>query len=279
MLISTDRPAITWTLPTGGSWLTDADALTNGRPSSVSRLQWLSGAQDTDSVLTLRGSWSAELVPRVLCLLGLTVPVGTLVTLAFMRPADSGYTYLEDEPSQRVVQLPDGSRCAWFVLDEDLDAVIGVEFRIHNDVDGDAVISADSTLDIGEAWIGGAVEVLHEKGWKNFQTDPSITRRSLGSQLFTSERRAYRSLQMTFVASPLPQVRGGALANGQDWETLRAQLRAAARCAVVPRFDTVAEIHRTALFGAATTADITHLTGPLYSGGLGVDEVPALPAP
>lgn len=279
MLISYNRPpSIAWSLiGAGAAWLTDADVMTNGRPAASARLQWLSGAQTTASVLTLRGTWSTALVPRVVALLGLTLPVGTLITLAFRRPADAGYTYLADVASQRVVQLPDGSRCAWFVLADGLDPVIGVEYRIHNDVDGAASIVADSTFDAGEAWVGPAVEIKHEADWRDWSTDPSINRRSLGSQLFTTQRLGYRSLQLTFVRGKLPVVRGGGLANGMDWQLLRGTLAASTRAAIVPRFDTATEIHRTAIFGAVKPGDITHLAGPDYGSGLEIDEVPAAP--
>lgn len=276
MLISYSRPAITWSLlGAGAAWLTDADALTNGRPSSVSRVQWLSGAQTTASVLTLRATLATACAPRVLALLGLTLPVGTLIRLAFRRTADSDYTYLADVPQQRVVQLPDGSRCAWFVLAAGLDEVIGVEFRLVNDVAGAAAIAASAAIDIGEAWIGPCVEVPHAADWKDIDTDPSVTRRSKGSQPFTAPARGYRSLQVPFALGKLSAVRGGALAGGADWQTLRAAVRASARVAAVPRFDTPAEIQRTALFGVARFDAIAHLAGPNYTSGIVIDEAPA----
>jgi len=281
MLISYSRPAIIWALiGPGAAWLSDdaGAALINGRPAAVSRLQWLSGAQTTASVLTLRGTWATAFAPRVLALLGLTLPAGTLITLAFRRAADAGYTYLADLASQRVVQLPDGSRCAWFVLDDGLDAVIGVEFRIANDVDGAASIAADSAFDIGEAWVGPTVEIPHTADWKDIDNDPSVQRRSKGSQPFTTEVRGYRTLQAPFALGKLPVVRGGGLANGMDWQMLRANIRASSRVTVVPRFDTAAEIHRTALFGVGRFDPIAHLSGPNYFGGIVVDEAPATAA-
>lgn len=56
MLISYDRPSdITLSLiGDGATWLSDdaGAALVNGRPASISRIQWLSGAQTTASVPT-----------------------------------------------------------------------------------------------------------------------------------------------------------------------------------------------------------------------------------
>lgn len=281
MLISYSRPAITWSLiGAGAAWLSDdaGAALTNGRPASVSRLQWLSGAQTTASILTLRGVWGSAFAPRVLSLLGLTLPVGTLITLAFRRSADAGYTYQADIASQRIVQLPDGSRCAWFVLADGLDPVIGVEFRIHNDVNGAAAIAADSTFDMGEAWVGPTVEIPHASDWKDIDNDPSVTRRSKGSQPFTAPVRGFRTLQVPFAIAQLSAVRAGGLAGGADQQLLRAATRAGQRVAAVTRFDTPSEIQRTAVFGVARFDAIAHLSGPNYISGIELDEAPAAEA-
>ncbi|MBN8922340.1 MAG: hypothetical protein BGP10_12460 [Rhodanobacter sp. 68-29] len=282
MLISYNRPPdIAWSLiGAGAAWLSDdaGAALINGRPAAASRLQWLSGAQTTASVLTLRGSWGTAIAPRVVGLVGLTLPAGTLIRLAFRRPADAGYTYLADVPQQRIVQLPDGSRCAWFVLDDGLDPVIGVEYRIVNDVYGSASIAAGAVVDIGEAWVGPTVEIPHTSDWKDLDNDPSTTRRSKGSQPFTAEVRGYRTLQVPFALAKRDAVRGGGLANGADWQLVRAAIRAGNRLVAVPRFDTAAEIQRTAVFGVARFDAIGHMQGPDYLGGITVDEAPATAA-
>lgn len=279
MLLSYNRPAITWTLAgDGAAWLTESDVLTNGRPAAAARLQWLSGAQTTASVLTLRGAWDTAFSPRLVGLLGLTLPVGTLITLAFRRAQDAGYTYLAGQASQRVVQLPDGSRCAWFLLANGADPVIGIEYRIANDVDGVATIAAGAVVDVGEAWVGPTVELAHGADWSESETDPSTVRRSKGSQVFVAEQPAYRSWHGPLVLANVAKVRGGGLAGGADWGTLRAACHGNGRVAAVPRFDSISELHRTALFGRATWDATQHLNGPLHSGGLTVDEIPASPA-
>ncbi|MEW5833661.1 MAG: hypothetical protein AB1832_01235 [Pseudomonadota bacterium] len=282
MLISYTRPnPIAWSLiGAGAAFVTDdaGGALTNGRPAEATRLQWLTGAQTTGSIFTLRGTWGTAVVPRVVGLVGLTLPAGTLITLAFRRPADAGYTYLADVPSQRVTQLPDGSRCAWFVLDAGLDPVIGVEYRIANDVDGAASIAADSTFDIGEAWVGPAVDIPHESGWGRGLTDPTTLRRSKGSQLFGREQRAWRTLQVRFTVTTVDEVAGGALANGEDWELVEAQLRAGASCVAIPRWSgiTADYLQRNALFAAATQQGaVQNSAGALYGRDYTFEEIPA----
>lgn len=282
MLISYNRPSdIAWSLIGAGSAWLSADAggaLTNGRPAAASRLQWLSGAQTTASVLTLRGTWGTAIVPRVVGLVGLTLPVGTLIRLAFRRPADAGYTYLADMPQQRVVQLPDGSRCAWFVLDDGLDPVIGVEYRLVNDVGGDALIAAGAAIDIGEAWIGPTVEIPHEAGWSRGINDPSVLRRSKGSQLFASKQRSWRTLQIQFSPDLEAAVRGNGLEGGSDWEQIEAALLGGAPCVVVPRWrgQTTDYLQRTAMLMAATKqTDIQHAAASYYNKAVSFEELPA----
>lgn len=272
MLISYNRPAdIAWSLVgTGAAFLSDdaGSALTNGRPAAATRLQWLSGAQTTASLLTVRGTWTAGVVPRVLALLGLTLPVGTLIKLAFRRSGDAGYTYLADVPQQRVAQLPDGSRCAWFVLDAGLDAVIGVEFRILNDVNGAASIVAGSAFDIGEAWVGPTFEVCAKRTMQDHLIDPTVKRRSYGSQTFQSQRLPYRSIQLEIV--PQKDVAIG------DVRYLRGQVLQGNRVAIVP---VEADVFGTALFGTAYQFDLAAMeTGKFWTAVFQADEEPAKPA-
>lgn len=282
MLISYNRPSdIAWSLIGDGSaWLSDdaGAALVNGRPAAASRLQWLSGAQTTASILILRGTWGTAIAPRVVGLVGVTLPVGTLIRLAFRRPADAGYTYLADIPQQRVVLLPDGSRCAWFVLDDGLDPVIGVEFHMVNDVNGAASITAGATVDLGEAWVGPTVEIPHEAGWSRGIADPSVLRRSKGSQLFASPQRSWRTLQVQFSPDVEADVRGDGLDGGSDWEQIEAALLSGAPCAAVPRWrgQTADYLQRTAMLMAATKQDdIQHAAGSYYSRNVTFEELPA----
>ena len=254
MLISTNRPAITWSLPTGGTWLTDADALTNGRPASVSRLSGPGGT------VTLRGSWSNAIAPRVVCLLGLTLPAGTVIKLAFRRPADADYTYLADVPSQPVMQLADGSRAAWFVLGVGLDPVIGMEYRMQATTAG--------PIDIGEAWVGSSNTYCLQHTMQDKVVDPSVRRRSYGSQPFASPRLPYRALTLDFAP-----IKDAVISNIR---TLRGTITQGASIAVVPVED---YLHDTACFGEADSLDLVALpTGKHWSSTLQMSEAPGKPA-
>lgn len=188
MLISFARPdAITWALVgTGASFLTDEGALVDGRPTSATRIQWLSGAQTTASVLTLRGTWNTAPTDIRLCgLVGLTLPVGTkIVCRRFFDLSWSG------PQTGYVVQRSDGVRVVWFYFPEDSQERTGFEFEIFNDVNGAASIPADSTFDIGEAWGGLCEEWCIRTSYDSGRDDLSVMKQSIGGQPFPVRRRA-----------------------------------------------------------------------------------------
>ena len=199
MLLSTDRPDMTWSLVgTGAAFLTDEDALTNGRPSSGTRIQWLSGAQTTASVLKLRGTWSSGLVPvRLVGLIGLNLTVGLKIIAALRHDLSWNYRPVEGV----VVERQDGVRVAWFVFDQtgdDQDEVDGIEFQIFNDAGGYAVIDADSTFDIGEAWGAPASEWCIRPSYESGRDDLSKMRKSIGGQPFPVRRRSETISQVEF---------------------------------------------------------------------------------
>lgn len=270
MLISYRRPTdIVWSLA-GATWLGDdaGEALTNGRPAAASRIA-LAG-----SSATLRGSWGTAIVPRVVALLGLTLPVGAIIAVAFRRAADAGYTYAPGAPSQPVTQLPDGSRCAWLALPAGLDPVIGVEFAISGAQAG--------PVDIGEAWIGPTVEIAHEAGWARGREDATTLRRSKGGQLFGQSATSWRTLKLNFSAADIADVSGSALLDGNaDWEQVEAALQGGQRCCVIPRWrgQSADYLQRTALFAAATQqGDVQHLSGNLFTRSYTFEELPAAAA-
>ena len=192
MLLSTDRPDLTWTLVgTGAAFLTDEDALTNGRPSSGTRIQWLSGAQTTASFLQLRGTWVSGAQPiRLAGLVGLTLPIGLKIIASLRYYSSWGYREVEGV----VVQRQDGVRVAWFVFDQNGDPgdddVAGIEFKIFNDAGGVAVIDADSTFDIGEAWAADGSEWCIRPSYESDREDLSKMRDSIGGQPFPVRRRS-----------------------------------------------------------------------------------------
>lgn len=253
MLISYSRPeSIAWSLTgAGAAFLTDEDRLTNGRPESGTRIQWLSGAQTTASVLALRGIWPSATTIRLCGLVGLTLPVGTKIVCGLRRPKDSGYNY---HPAEcRVVQRIDGVRVAWFPFDADLDPCIGVEFAVYNDVNGSASIEADSTFSVGEAWIGEGEAWCIRPQYESSRADLSRLVKSIGGQPFPVRRRAEALSQLEFT----PQVYTDAYARTGSLADLRERMLAYEPVVVVPITGepftrtpiTLANVNRHAEFG------------------------------
>lgn len=206
MIISYARPEeITWSLlGTGATFMTDSEALDDGRPSSATRIQWLSGAQTTSSVLTLRATWVTGIINvRLVGIIGTTLPVGTKVVCK--RRFD--LTWSGDQES-RVVQRPDGVRVVWFYFDEDGEERSGFEFEIFNDVNGIAAIEADSAFDIGEAWGGICSQWCIRPTYASGRDDLSVMKQSIGGQPFPIRRRALATSQIEFTPVTYEQAYG-----------------------------------------------------------------------
>src|SRR5690606_24663700 len=128
------------------------------------------------------------MVPRLAGLVGLTLPEGTRIVCGLRRATDSGFDYVTAET--RIFQRLDGVRVAWFAFDADLDPCIGVEFAIYNDVNGAAVIEEDSTVEVGETWIGRGSDWCIRTQYESGREDLSTLNKSVGGQPFPVVRRA-----------------------------------------------------------------------------------------
>lgn len=264
MLIGYSPPPAT--VNVSGADATNMLAMIDGRPSSVARI---AGAAD------LRLTWSQAASIRIVAALGLTCAAGTELTLTGKRMGDAvfGYVLGGNSTGQTVVDMPDGSRAAWFVLDAGNEPLIGIQLHV----------AAAAQFDVGELVAMPAVDVTIEPKWQTDLVDPSVVERTLGGDLNVVSRRVYRRFTATFTATQLAQVRAGGLAAGMDWETLRYRVSGAARTAVIPRgcppdgsdLD-IPEIHRTALYGRGVLSAVAHLGGNQYTSGLAFEEIPPL---
>ena len=251
MLIGYGQPAIT---PSAvGAAAVNLTALIDGRPSSLCRL--LGG----DGTVQLRADWAAAAPIRIVAALGLTCAPGTALQLTGKRAGDAGYTYAlgGNAATQTVVELADGSRAAWWVLPAGNTPLVGLQLQV-----------ASGEFDVGELVVLQGVEVPHEPGSSGDRIDPSVVERTLGGGLNVVPRRTYRRLRAKPTTDYLAAVRGGALANGMDWDRLVYALSASTRIAVALHWSDPVELHRTALYGRAATAAITHRGGTMY----GTDE-------
>lgn len=247
MLIGYGQPAIT--LSVSGATAVNIGALIDGRPSSVCR--FLGGAGSVQ----VRADWAGAAAVRVVAALGLSCPAGTVLTLTGKRAGDAGYSYALGGASatQKVVELVDGSRAAWWVLPVSNTPLVGLQLAV-----------AAGAFDMGELAVLRGVEIDHEPGSNSDRIDPSIVERTLGGGVNTIARRTYRRLRVKPTSDYLNSVRGGALANGMDWERLVYAMTASGRVAVATHWASPAELHRTAIYGRAAPAAIAHKAGSMY---------------
>lgn len=265
MLIGYGQPAGI-TITANGAAIANAAAAVDGKPASIARISGGAGSAN------LRADWTGAAPIRIVAALGLTCDTGTVLTLTGKRTGDSGYPYAlgGNAATQTVVQLPDGSRAAWFVLPEGNTPLIGLQLAV-----------ADGEFDIGELVVMRGVEVAIRGDWESERIDPSLSSRTIGAGINTVERRSYRRLRVGFTPDGLAQVRGAGLANGMDWETLVAAVIGWRRAIAVPRWKeggaiNAAELHRTAIYGKAAAGAIGHLGGDYYGNGWTFEEVPPL---
>ena len=239
MLISYSRPSpITWSLNgTGAAFLTDSARLANGRPTAATRIQWLSGAQTTSSVLKLRGSWVGAGTPRLKLagLIGTTLPVG----LRIVASTYSGGNWTLNPVEGTVMERADGVRVAWFRFPAVGYTADGVQFAIYNDKGGFAVIAADSNFEIGEVWAGPSEEWRIRPAVEFGTEDFSKSKLSISGQRFTIPRRAAKTTQLEFTPVPYDSAFPGTFDSSADmtigsFDALRARLLTFSPCVVVP---------------------------------------------
>lgn len=250
-----------------GATAANIAALADGRPTSITRLS--GGA----SAVRLRLTWPAAAGVRVVGMLGLSCPVGTSLKLTGRKAGDAAYGQALGGASitQKVVELVDGSRAAWWVLPAGNVALVGIQVEI-----------GVAGLDVGELFAHQAVDLPIEPGSEAERIDPSIVERTLGAGVNVVARRTYRRIRFTPQTDRLQVARQGGLGGGMDWERLAMAAAGGARMSLVPRWGKdgaldVEELHRTALYGTVVAGSAGHAGGNQFrSGGWVADELPPI---
>lgn len=295
MLLGFDRFDYTASLVgTGAEFVGDGtpDKLKDGSPQSVARLGWLSaGSPVITDYVEIQCSVATGKVPRVACLIApststaTALPIGLKVSVVGRLVSGGGYTAPlgGNSTSQRTRRLPGGGVGCFWVFDAGLGACNGFALRIYNDVAGATVFTASTDLDLGELAVMRGVDVTHKAGWGGDPEDPTITRRTLTSQLNVVERTPWRRFTCDIAMQETAAVRGGGLDGSMDWLQLTDFLTRKQQCIAIPRWrdstgtlDTD-EINRTAVYGVASKVPgATHLAGPWSEwGAMEFEEVPA----
>ena len=269
MLISYSMPPISAVGVTGGSWLT-ADfgtALYDGKPARRARLIWNAGTTVAD-YMTIPITFSSPSLLRVFALLGTSLPPG--VRIPFVTP--SGTSYGGTTGEAMTTYQPDQTTAAWAIGDLDAIADTGCTIRIYNDCNGTPWAAYGATFDLGEVWMGPAVELAHQADWINDLQDPSELVLTALSQPSSVMRSAYRTLDIPVVATSSIEVFSQGLANGMDWYRLQSALAGNSRCAVVVRRTPEFTLYQ---YGFGQLTSIRHQGGDFFSGQFKHQEVPA----
>lgn len=245
MLIGFGMPAVTNVTLSGGTWLTldTWQALVDGRPARAARI-------NRSGTVTITLTLASSIQPTLIALLGLNVPAGTLVTAA--------------GTSANAVALPDGTVGAFIHRAGSATSSVAI------------TVAGTGMLQIGEIAVMRSLVLPHEPDWSDDLVDPTQYELSRASQPAGSARRPYRVLTAQLTADGIATVRGGGL-GGMDWLQLRHAL-AAGRCIAIPRNETVAERHATAIYGKGRFLAVGHVRGNWHRSALEVQEVPALAA-
>lgn len=280
MLISYAMPSASSIGNAGNVWLTSdlGGALCDGKPARRARLVWNAGETVADYV-AIPITFSSPSLLRVFALLGTSLPPG--VRIAFVTP--SGASYGGTTGEAMTTYQPDQTTAAWAIGDVDAIADTGCTIRIYNDCNGTPWAAYGATFDLGEVWMGPAVEIGIRDGWEVQTVDPSEVMRTRNGQANVAKQSAYRVISVNFAGLSAAAARGEGLANGMDLDRVTSAMRGAARCAVIPHYRslTTRELDaqaaaRSAIFGfASQLPNVANISRGWFSGQLVVEEIPA----
>jgi hypothetical protein len=270
MLIAHSMPAVSGVALSGGAgaaWLTSDGhaALFDGKPARKARLQWRNDATPvTTHSVTLAVTFAAAIVPRVVCLLGLSCGAGVKVEVRGAGAVALGGNAV----TQRTVLLPDGTVGLWIVTDGAA-SVDGLEVAIFNDQNGATWATSSTALDIGELGAFKAADLPAQLDLQDALEDGTQFGATLAMQPAHVPRAARRRVTC---AVNLTNTAGTYTAT-DSLAALRTSLRGGAKAALVPMprapqagmtgpLD-VALIHAQAVFGYAATGAIAYVAGSL----------------
>ena len=279
-----------WSLTgSGAAFVTDDSGLDDGWPQRRTRISFTdTDPQTIAEVVGLRRTVTTAFVPRVGYLLGMRRPgggslAGMKVELRGKRAADVDFDYAlgGNSLTQRLVEFVNGTVGCFWLLDDGLEGIVGHELKLFNDVDGSTALDPSEVFDVGEHGVMPAVEVPIRSQFKLFPIDPTVKRRTGGSQLDRVRRDPYRQLQCEFALAQDSEVFREGLANDMDWQRLEYALLTGEPCVVMPRWTNAGvfdadTLHRFALFGEMSSSDgVHHRAGPWWQSRAEFDEIPA----
>ena len=264
---------------TGGGFLGfTSDGLTDGIPARVARIQWMSVAGSTSDHIRLSILLSGSNSPlRTVCVLGLTLPVGTLLTAQLIN-GHAGFNVVA-ELSARAVRFANGTIGAWFVFSAAKHPMNRMDILIFNDVFGAASIAASAIFEIGEIAAMQAFDIELGPDWSDELIDPTEVNLTRDSQPKSVPRLPYRRIEGELTVGSRLAVRGAGLGD-MDWAKLRYAMTGDRRVIAIPRWLTDAgtveqsEVNATAIYGTGRLGKVMHAGGDYYSVSVAFTEAP-----
>jgi hypothetical protein len=180
-----------------------ANVLDNSAPQDVTRFQFCSGSQIITTKMTIQRTWSTPIVPRLGCMLGLTLPAGLKIEIKGKRVGDGSFAYNlgGNSLSEVVTELDDGSFATLWAFDAGLTAIIGNEISIYNNLAGSTVLTASQEFEIGEC--DTFQGILPAKGvrtnWSRDYTGIATINASVNQQPHTLPHREARQQGLSII--------------------------------------------------------------------------------
>lgn len=261
MLISHSRPRnIAWALRnaagTALAFMTTPAALTNGRPGSVTRFVWPSGAY-----AQLEATWSDAAPIGLFGIYGTTLPPGMRVDVAYRIAGTSVFT--ASPALTYVIERPMGERVAWVRATPVLEGFDAMRLRIRNSLDvGGAFVAPGTVVELGEIWLGQVDELEVNADWAMDYEDPTASTDTDLMQPYSQRGTVRRVVTFTPTAgeeepfyenpSRFPRI-----------ERLLAVCNRGRQTVVAPRYDEdFLSVYAT--FGTMTRGGLKHVDGPCF---------------
>lgn len=281
MMFSYARPALTFTAPAGGAILTDQARLTNEKPRSKTQLRWTSGAQTTATTMTLQVEWTGAISPRVVAIMGASLPAGLPVAIkvwngaAFVTPAAPN--------NGTIVQRPDGRAFA-IVLPDGITASTKAQLIMTNNIGGSTVLAGDDLFTLGEGWVAGGEELVVINDWQPTWEDSTKYQWSFDQQASKRAGKGRRVFTFTPKLMDEDDIFGSDTDPAAlDLDMLLGNVLEGAPVLCIPRYTDTSGAYsnrlaaRTATFGVATQMpSFPHLAGPNYKPGAMKITAPAI---
>lgn len=277
MIVGHSLPTPTWAVSSsslsGAAILSPSSALSDRRPDTPTRMQWMMGTPVSTHKFYLRAEFLPAFVPGLIGVLNPSLPADLLVTAAFRRSSDTPGTYpytptMYQPGGQRIVEGPRGEKTCWLMVAPGADPVVGVQIEFWNNVDGHVAVASEAKFTVGEVVICPTMDVEIDRRWTLTTIDPTTTQYDPWRQPVVQPGTPYRRLTFQLPPEDIDDVFGSAT---DARERLLAKIDRGQSCVYIPRTEVdgvfnTAMMHRTAMLGVATDLPaFTHEAGPMFT--------------